>query len=78
MQKLVIFVKKILKIEKYRKVRDHFHYTGEYIGTAHGIYNLGHSAPKKIHIVFHSRCNYDYHFIIKELAEDFEKFRRKH
>ena len=28
---------------------------------------------KKIHIAFHNGCNYDYHFIIKELAEEFEK-----
>ena len=40
MQQLVIFVKKILKIDitkikKYRKVRDHCHYKGEYRGTVH-------------------------------------------
>ena len=28
---------------------------------------------KKIPIVFHIRSNYDYHFIIKELAEEFKK-----
>ena len=26
--------------------------------------------PKKIPIVFHNRSNYNYHFIIKELAEE--------
>ena len=30
-------------------------------------------APKKILIVFHNRPNYNYHFIIKELAEEFKK-----
>ena len=30
------------------------------------------SVPKKILIAFHKR-NYDYHFIIKELAEEFKK-----
>ena len=29
--------------------------------------NLKYSVPKKIH----SGCNYDYHFIIKEIAEKF-------
>ena len=29
--------------------------------------------PKKIPIVFHNGSNYDYHFIIKELAEEFKK-----
>ena len=28
---------------------------------------------KKIPIVFQNRSNYDYHFIIKELAEEFKK-----
>ena len=67
------FKNKYVKIKKYREIRDHCHYTGEYTGTAHSIYNLVYSAPKKIPIAFHSGCNYDYHFIIKELAEDFEK-----
>ena len=29
--------------------------------------------PKKISTVFHNAWNYDYHFIIKELAEEFKK-----
>ena len=29
--------------------------------------------PKNIPIVFHNGSNYDYHFIVKELAEEFEK-----
>ena len=29
--------------------------------------------PKKIPIVLHNRSNYDYHFIINELAEEFKK-----
>ena len=28
---------------------------------------------KKIPIMFHNGCNYNYHFIIKELAEEFKK-----
>ena len=28
--------------------------------------------PKEIHVVFHNGSTYDYHFIIKELAKEFE------
>ena len=28
--------------------------------------------PKEIRVVFHNGSTYDYHFIIKELAEEFE------
>ena len=44
-------------------------------GAAQSICNLKHSVPEEIPIVFHNESNYDYHFIIKELAEEFnEKF----
>ena len=59
-----------MKDEKYRKVRDHCHYSGECRGAAHSIYNLKHSVTKRIPIAFHNESNYDYHFIIKELAEE--------
>ena len=62
---------KYLIDKKYRKVRNHCHYTGEFKGVAHSICNLKYSVPKKIPIVFHNESNYDYHFIIKELAEKF-------
>ena len=78
MQKPFLFVKKNLKNKyledkKYCKVRDHCHQTGECRGAAHSIYNLKYSVPKRIYIVFHNGYNYDYHFIIKELAKEFEK-----
>ena len=57
---------------KYQKVRDHRHYTGIYRGAAYDIYNLRYKIPKEIPIVFDNRSTYDYHFIIKELAEKFE------
>ena len=44
---------------KYHKVRDHCHHTGEYIGTAHGICHLKYSVPRKIPIVFHNGSNYE-------------------
>ena len=62
-----------MKDKKYCRARGHCHYTGEYRGAAHSICNLKYSVPKKIPIVFHNGSNYDYHFIIKELAEEFKK-----
>ena len=53
--------------------RDHCHYTGEYRGAEHSICNLKYAVPKKNPIVFHNGSNYDYHFIIKELAQEFQK-----
>ena len=58
--------------KKYHKVRDHCHYTGKYRGSAHDICNLRYKIPKEIPVVFHNGSTYDYHFIIKELAEEFE------
>ena len=34
--------------------------------------NLKYNIPKEIPVVFYNGSNYDYHFIIKELAEEFE------
>ena len=58
--------------KKYHKVRDHCHYTGKYRGAAHDICNLRYKIPKEIPVAFHNGSTYDYHFIIKELAERFE------
>ena len=64
---------KYLKDKKYRKVIDHCCYTGEYRGAAYSICNLRYSVPKKMSILFHNGSNYDYPFIIKELAEKIKK-----
>ena len=37
----------------------------------HSICNLNYSIPKKTPIAFHNRSNYDYNFIMKELAKEF-------
>ena len=58
--------------KKYHKVRDHCHNTGKYRGAAHDICNLRYKIPKEIPAVFHNGSTYHYHFIIKELAEEFE------
>ena len=62
-----------MKDKIYRKVRGHCDHTRECRDAAHSIYNLKNSVPKKVPIVFHNGSNYDYHFIIKELAEEFKK-----
>ena len=64
---------KYVKDKKYRRVRDHGHYAGEFRGAAHSICNLKYSVPKKILIAFHIGSNHDYHFIIKELAGEYKK-----
>ena len=58
--------------KNYHKVRDHCHYTGKYRGAAHSICNLRYKTSKEIPIVFHNGSTYDYHFIIKEVANEFE------
>ena len=56
----------------YHKVRDHCDYTGKLRGAAHNICNLRYNVPKKIPIVLHNGSTYDYHFVIKKLAEEFK------
>ena len=58
---------------KYHKVKDHCHYTGKYRGAAHDIYSLRYKIPKEIPVVFHNGSTYEYHFIIKEVAKEFER-----
>ena len=60
--------KKLLKSINYQKFRDHCHYTGKYSGAANNTCNLKFNVP----VVLHNGSNYDYHLIIKELADEFE------
>ena len=60
------------KYKLYHKVRDHCHYTREFRGTAHNICNLRYEVQIEIPVVLHNGSNYDYHLIIKELAEKFK------
>ena len=57
--------------ENYRKVRDHCHFTGKYRGAAHSICNSKFNVLNEIFIVLHNGSKNDYHFIIKELANEF-------
>ena len=54
------------------KVKDHCPYTGKYREAAHKLCNLMYNTPREIPVAFHNGCSYDYHFIIKGLAEEFE------
>ena len=60
-----------MKDKTYCIVRDCCHYTEEYRGAIHSICNLQYSAPKKTATISHNESTYDYHFTIKELAEEF-------
>ena len=74
-QKVCYICKKRFNIDdsnKKYKVKDHCDYTGKYRGAAHGICNLRYKIPEEIPVVFHTDSTYDYHFIIKELAEECE------
>ena len=65
-------LKKLPKGTSYQKVTDHCHYAATYRSAAHSICNLKFNVPIEIPVVFHSASNYDYHFIIKELANEFD------
>ena len=58
--------------KNYIKIRNHCYYTGKYRGAAHKICNFMYNTPRGIPVVFHNGSSYDYHFIIKELAEEFD------
>ena len=45
----------------------------EYRGTSHSICNLKYCVPKTISIVLHNGSKCGYHFIMKELTEEFKK-----
>ena len=46
-------------------------FTIKFRGTAHSICNLHYKIPKEIPVKIHNGSKYDYHLIIKELAEEF-------
>ena len=58
---------------KNKKVRDHDHVTGEYIGPAHNNCNLRAKQTYKIPIFFHNFRGYDGHFITKALRNFAER-----
>ena len=74
-QKVYYICKESFAVIKTRKkVRDHCHYTGKFRGTDHSECNLRQKfkVPKEVPVIFHNGSTYDYHFIIKQLAQEFE------
>ena len=57
----------------YPKIRYHCDYTWKYRGTAHSICNLKFNMPNEIPVVFGNGSNYDYHFLIKEITNEFDR-----
>ena len=51
------------------KVRDHYHITGKYKGSAHRYCNINLKLNLKIPIVFQNLKNYDSHLIMQELGK---------
>ena len=70
--KIIKYLKLVMTIKKTHKVKDYCHYTGKYRGAAHDICSLRYKIQTEIPVVFHNGSTYDYHVIIKELAEEFE------
>ena len=66
-------LQKLCRSINYQNVRDHCHYRGKYTNAAHSICHLKFNVPNEIPVVFHNSSNYDDHFIIKELANAFQR-----
>ena len=79
MQKVCYIFKKIFSTDKndknafklYHKEGDRCRYTGKVKGAAHSICNLRYKTPKESPVVFHNGSTYDSHFIINQLAKEF-------
>ena len=50
----------------------HSYRTKKALKKTHKICNLTYNTPREIPVVFHNGSGYDYHFIIKKLAEEFD------
>ena len=69
-QKLCHVCKKLFKKDD-KKVKG-CHFTGKYRGAAHNKCNMNYKITKNIPTVFNNLSSYDGHFIIKELANEFD------
>ena len=55
----------------YKKARDHCHYTSKYRDSAHSLCNLRYQEQRDIPVIMHNGSNYDFHLLIKDLAQEF-------
>ena len=60
------------KFKIYQNLRGYCHYKGKSRGAAHSICNLKYKVPQEIPVKIHSGSTYEYHLLIKELAEEFK------
>ena len=65
-------LKAIAKDKNYLKIRGYCNYTKKCRDVACRICNLRFKVPKEIPVVCHNGSNHYYHFIIKELADEFK------
>ena len=59
------------RFKLHKKVRDHCHFTGKFRGAAHCICNLRYKELQETPVKIHNGSKYNYHLIIKKLAEEF-------
>ena len=71
-KKLMKKKKKIAKDKHHWKVRDDCHFRGKCIDKPHSICNLRFHVLHKILVVLHNGSNYDYHFTMKDLVNEFK------
>ena len=64
--------KQIKYYKNYKKVKDHCYYTGIYRGAAHYLCNLRYQEQQDITVIIHNGSNYDFHLLIRDLAEEFK------
>ena len=50
-------------------VKDHFHVTGKYRGSAHNACNRSYRLTNKIYVIFHNLRGYDSHLIMRETGK---------
>ena len=66
------FAQKLSKDKNHRKVTDHCDLFGKYSGPAHSVCSLIFNVPNEILVIFHKGSRYDYYFIMKKLANEFQ------
>ena len=63
--------KRFANYKYYQQVKEECHFTGKYRSAVHSICNLRFNVTNEIPVVFNDGPNYNYHLIIKELANNF-------